>query len=224
MLSTNDLPVVYLLDTDQPLTSSQLERIKKFIPRDRILSSQKFLFKKDGDACLASFFLLVYGLRMLNIYELPKIKKGENGKPVFTNSNICFNISHCDKAVCCGLSMHNIGVDVQDTVTGFDDIIGCTMSDREIELIRSADSPSEAFTRLWTLKESFVKFDGSGLTDDIRTIEFLNTENEFAYRNCFFNVEHTSEYHISVCSADKGTRFVRKSLNEYLDELEIDEH
>jgi 4'-phosphopantetheinyl transferase len=220
MLSTNDLPVVYLLDMDLPLTSSQLERIKKYIPHDRILSSQKYLLKKDGDACLASFFLLVYGLRMLNINELPQIQKGENGKPFFTDSNICFNISHCDKAVCCALSMQNIGVDVQDTVNGFDDILGSTMSDREIELIRSADSPSEAFTRLWTLKESFVKFDGSGLTDDIRTIEFLNTDNEFLYSNCFFSVEHTSDYHISVCSADKGTRFVRKSLYEYLNDLE----
>ena len=220
MLHTNDLPVVYLLDMKHPLTYDQLEWIKKFIPHERILSSQKYNLKKDSDACLASFFLLVYGLKMLNIRELPQIKTEENGKPYFTDSNICFNISHCDKAVCCGLSKHNIGVDVQDTVTEFDDIIGCTMSDREIELIRSAQSPSETFTRLWTLKESFVKFDGIGLSDDIRTIEFLNTDNEFIYNNCFFSVEHSPDYHISVCSADKGIHLVRKSLNEYLDDLE----
>ena len=220
MLQNSHLPTVYILDMDCPLSEQQLGRIKKYLPHERILTSERFLHKKDSDACLASFFLLVFGLRKLGIHKLPDIKKGTHGKPYFTDCDICFNISHCDKAVCCGISKHNIGVDIQDTVSKFNDIIGMTMSAGETEMIYSSPSPSEVFTRLWALKESYVKFDGSGLTDDIHTIEFLNTENEFMYDGCFFKVLPTSVYQLSACTVDDGTVFLKKNIDEYLDEFE----
>lgn len=220
MLHRNNLPVIYILDMQESLTSQQLGRIKKQLPYNRIISSEKFLRQKDRDTCLASFFLLVYGLKKLGISELPAIKTGEFGKPYFTNYNICFNISHCDKAVCCGISEHNIGVDVQDTVTDFDDIISTIMSQRETELISNSHLPSSAFTRLWSLKESFVKFNGTGLTDDVRTIEFLNSENDFQSKGCFFKVTSTPDYQLAACTVDAGTIFIKKSLTEYLEEIE----
>lgn len=219
MLQNADPPVVYILDMNEPLTDIQLDRIKKYIPYERIRSSERFLRKKDSDACLASFFLLVYGLRKLGISELPETEKAEYGKPYFIGCDICFNISHCDKAVCCGISGNNIGVDIQDTVNEFDDIIGLTMSVKETGLIKSAAVPSEAFTRSWAIKESYVKFMGCGLTDDVRTIEFLDTENDFTAYDCFFRIVPSPDYQISACTAVEGTVFVRKELNEYLDDI-----
>ena len=79
------------------------------------------------------------------------ISYNEYGKPYLKNSGVFFNISHCIGLAVCGIDNCEIGVDVENV----------------------RESPDETFFRVWTLKESFVKAVGIGISYPLNTAEFL---------------------------------------------------
>lgn len=120
--------------------------------------------------------LLLRGLQSeYGLSELPEIYFGEFGKPYFKSyPNIQFNISHCEKAVACIISEHEVGIDVE-CINPFDkDLAEYICSPQELEAILKCPDPSLAFTVLWTKKESFCKLIGQGLSDRKFIQEILN--------------------------------------------------
>lgn len=90
------------------------------------------------------------------------IEKGEHGKPHFANHPAQFSISHCQGSVCCALSRHEIGADIE-ILREYDTRIArrvCTGD--ELDLLENSPCPDKAFTVLWTLKESRMKLSGEG--------------------------------------------------------------
>lgn len=105
------------------------------------------------------------------------------GKPYLPEyPNIHFNISHCDGMVVCGIHDRKIGVDVErirpcsgsllakvlseEEQTAFDK----RLTDGRMELRRSYTP--ELFFRYWTLKESYLKATGAGLSVPMKNISF----------------------------------------------------
>lgn len=215
-------PVIYILDMNENITGPQFDRIRSYLPKQRISKSEGYLREKDRNACLTSFFLLVYGLKQYGIYQLPEIATGEYGKPFFKDSSIRFNLSHCDRAVCCGLSFENIGVDIQDTVMNYEDILYPLMSEKEISLIRSHVQPCEAFTRLWCLKESLGKFNGTGISENMSETEILCREDNFSFRNRLFSLARYEDYQVCACTEKYSAVFIQKNISEYLDDIRYD--
>ena len=124
----------------------------------------------------------VNGLSVLN-YALQKefgenlshftIAKGMHGKPYFTDSDILFNISHSGNYAAAAVSSIPIGVDVQIVRPVKDNIIAKLCRGKELEYIdKSGDDKSRAFIRLWTLKESYIKATGDGMTFPMDEINF----------------------------------------------------
>lgn len=212
-------PVIYILENDSELIDQHIDRIKSYLPSERIARSEKYKRKKDRDACLISFFLLIYGLKKLGIDKIPKIQIGEYEKPFFTDCNLNFNISHCDKAVCCGISENDIGVDIQEKVSYFKELIECSMTEKESDLILSSQDGSTAFIRNWCLKEAYLKFKGIGLNHPLKEIEFLDTNDVFFQYNCLFTIKEINEYLVCACTLDKAPVFIKKNINEYLDDI-----
>lgn len=118
--------------------------------------------------------LLLQGLRdEYSILELPKIEKGEFGKPYLIKyPHIHFNISHCEKAVACIISQNEIGIDIECIKTYDQDLARFISNEEEFYNIIRHASPELAFTILWTKKESYMKFTGEGLKtrDEIKNI------------------------------------------------------
>lgn len=95
-----------------------------------------------------------------------------------------FNISHHDDyCVGVGADVSRIGVDIMKiekrakdkTVNEYFNLMTRIFTDNEWKFIRSASGDREQlkrFMRLWTLKESYVKADGAGLTIDTRRLDF----------------------------------------------------
>lgn len=94
-----------------------------------------------------------------------------------------FNISHQgDYCVAVGENVRQIGVDVMKiekrsnrTLDDYFDLMRRKFTKGEWSFINSGRSDCERlkrFMRLWTLKESFVKAEGCGLTIDLQKIDF----------------------------------------------------
>lgn len=88
-----------------------------------------------------------------------------SGKPYISNtSGIFFNLSHAGKFVLCAVSNAEVGADIEEiaeaqTVMGIADRFFPVL---ERDAIALSPSPAEAFCRLWTLRESYVKMRGTG--------------------------------------------------------------
>lgn len=124
-----------------------------------------------GAGLLLDYMLRERGLRERDMEYV----EGEHCKPAFLNHpEIHFNLSHSDTLVACALSDTPVGVDVQHLVKLRDGLVRYTMSDEEIaafEALDNDDTKQLLFTQLWTLKESYVKATGRGLTHDFPAFE-----------------------------------------------------
>lgn len=94
-----------------------------------------------------------------------RIEISPSGKPYVINAEgVYFNLSHAGKFVLCAVSDIPVGADIEEiaeaqTVMGIADRF---FSMLERDAIALSPSPAEAFCRLWTLRESYVKMRGTG--------------------------------------------------------------
>ena len=124
-----------------------------------------------GAGLLLDYMLKDYGLRERDMQYI----EGEHGKPAFVNHpELHFNLSHSDTLVACAVGDKPVGVDVQHIVKLHQSLVSYTMSSDEIaklEAMESAEAKSLFFTQLWTLKESYAKATGRGLTHEFPSFE-----------------------------------------------------
>ena len=100
---------------------------------------------------------------------------GEHGKPYITSaSGLCFNLSHAeDAAIYAIASGREVGIDIEATArdVDIDGVARQAFSSRECEAM-TALAPGarrDAFFRIWTRKEAYVKARGEGLSYPTRS-------------------------------------------------------
>jgi 4'-phosphopantetheinyl transferase len=89
------------------------------------------------------------------------------GKPRLEgHTGPCFNVSHAGDVVVVALSDREVGVDIErggDCAVLDAAAVACTASERAaLDVVSSADR-ADAFLRLWTAKEAYLKATGTGL-------------------------------------------------------------
>ena len=135
---------------------------------------QALRFKHEAGrrACAAAYLLLCRGLREeYGITEKPVFGYGEHGKPFLVgHQDIHFNLSHCREAAACYVSDRPVGIDVEAIRPAKESLLRYTMSDSEVEWIRSSPQADLAFTCLWTKKEALVKLTGQGLDGGLKDL------------------------------------------------------
>lgn len=127
----------------------------------------------------------------LNLDTL-RVEHNEHGKPFFPDfPDAHFSISHCDVAVAVAVAHEPVGIDVE-MVTPLDlEVANRVLSADELRDVLAAPRPDVAFTRLWTVKESYLKMLGTGLVDDLPSLTIPTS------RICT-SVSPTSRYVISI--------------------------
>lgn len=112
-----------------------------------------------------------YGRGILSrMPDFEKIALGAGGKPYFPDSALHFNISHCDKAVACVVGDSEVGIDVECHAACDAEIAHRVLCGDELREVQSSVNPAAEFARLWTMKESLLKYSGLGLTDHLTDI------------------------------------------------------
>lgn len=102
----------------------------------------------------------------------PQFEYGEYRKPFLSDyKNIFFSISHCNKAVCVGISDENIGIDIEIIKKHSENVVKRVFTEKEASELAKSTEKDKLFFQLWTLKESVVKFDGKGISYGMKNIE-----------------------------------------------------
>lgn len=139
------------------------------------------------------------------------LEKGRYGKPFLPDyPDIHFNLSHCQALVVCGIGTAPLGVDAEALRQLRPAVVRRVCHETEVLALNQLPEgqPRDlAFTRLWTLKESFIKAVGKGLSYPMRTVAFdLNAMPGGIVSNVtgavFFQYVIDGQYIISACSSD----------------------
>ena len=131
------------------------------------------------------------------------LKYSENGKPVA--DNVFFNISHGGDYVVGVASDCEIGCDIEKNVNAPLEVAEHYFYLSELEYIRSSTDKSRAFFTLWTLKESYMKMTGRGMSLPLDAFEIVPEADRFILgksteKRCFFRTAEFDGHIFSVSS------------------------
>ncbi len=157
---------------------------------------------------LGSGILIDKGLEKFGLRESDvRIAEGTYGKPYFPDyPDIHFNVSHSEKMVIAVFADVEVGCDIEYIGT-----IDLKLAERffckpEYEFImgRQEQERKEAFYRIWTIKESFMKAVGSGLMLPMNEFNIKigrHIQVEQRYNNDEYGIEdwREGEYHAALC-------------------------
>ncbi|MHC5225068.1 4'-phosphopantetheinyl transferase family protein [Ignatzschineria sp. LJL83] len=139
------------------------------------------LGNKKRTSYLLSRALLLHTLQSyFQIHQLPEISYNDHQKPIFTNCDISFNLTHSNDYVGLIISSGSIplGIDIEaiQPRRNFSGLLNRTFQPEEIEWILerkwdistnpNLDLTPDEITRfflLWSAKEAYLKADGRGL-------------------------------------------------------------
>ncbi|MEE1060662.1 MAG: 4'-phosphopantetheinyl transferase superfamily protein [Ruminococcus sp.] len=215
------MTITYLLDTS-PLENEELFKKhfdtvstyrKEKIERNRLLKDKSLSL---GAGILLDFALQSFGLREKDMEYI----SGENGKPFFKNHpEIHFNISHSKSCVICSVSENPVGCDTEKIGKADLRIAKRFFAEKEknfVNSITNTEEQNESFYRIWTLKESYIKYTGNGLAQGLASFEFELDDAIALYdkgkrQNLYFKEYKTNGYRIAVCSEE----------NDFAENLEI---
>lgn len=99
-----------------------------------------------------------------------RIVRGEHGKPyIERRDDVFFNLSHSGEYVVCALSTSEVGVDIERKGKVRIGVARRFFHPCEVELLENLSGPQQAelFFRYWSVKESFLKYTGSGLSSPL---------------------------------------------------------
>lgn len=95
------------------------------------------------------------------------------GKPYWQDSNYFFNLSHSSEWIACSIGYVPNGVDVETAEIANCDIAQKYFLAKEYQqlLALPENERALAFLKMWTIKESYLKYTGKGLSDNLQTID-----------------------------------------------------
>lgn len=181
--------MIYILDVRYLHREENYLDLYNKMPDFRKEKADKYRFMKDKACSVGAWGLLQYALSQMNIKDDTDVIYNEYGKPFFKNhKDVFFSLSHSENMVMCAISDEEIGCDIQIVEDRNDNIRGLAkrfFAAGESEYIESLpdDEAKDAFYRIWTVKESYIKATGEGLSRDLASFETQFEQNTVKLRN-----------------------------------------
>ncbi len=180
------------------------------MPEYRKNKIDRFKPQQSKRLSLGAGILLYKGLEMLGASDTVIFDDDFQKPHVQGATDLEFNLSHSGNLAVCAFSDASVGIDVQETERFSGNLMNFVYKDEEIKYIkyRSKNRVDTDLlcTKMWTMKESVMKYYGKGLSMDPRRI-FIDLEqgNSVYYEgealeNIFFTGYELSGYYITVCS------------------------
>ena len=123
---------------------------------------------------LAAELLRDYALKTVFGIENAEVEMNEFEKPYLKGEqDKFFNISHSGSVVACTVSDVECGLDIESFEKPHDlmNIAGRFFSTLEQSAVMMSPNPTEAFCRLWTIRESYVKMRGTGFSMGLKALK-----------------------------------------------------
>lgn len=142
-------------------------------------------------------------------------KYDSNGKP-YIKGGLFINWSHSGKMAICAISNHPVGCDVEIIKSAKLNLAKKYFTTAENDLLKNdADT---TFYRIWTAKESFIKFTGLGLRQSLKTFEVDLSKGKILYSDRIYHLSEfdlDGKYRCCVCSLiDVPTELIKVDLSK----------
>lgn len=192
------------------LTPSEQDKIRRF---RRWQDAQSSLL---GKVMIRSIICDLLGMDNASITFL----QNEFGKPYLKDGiGFNYNISHSGEWVLCAIDDRPIGIDIEHIKTAHMDIAERFFSTLEYENLKQEDRKHQQayFYDLWTLKESYIKADGRGLSMPLDSFSCVKKdgrwyiEGESPYYLHQYTID--PDYKLSVCAMHDNFPATIKRLN-----------
>lgn len=220
---------VYVIQLLPPEEFDQIrEQMLGFLPLEARVRFARLIRGADVQRSLLGELLSRYliGSKLKIISREIEFKVGPNGKPEFPeNDTIHFNISHSGQWVACAISPIPVGVDVERIRSVKPGLAERFFTGKEFNMLQDLPEEEriEKFIELWTLKESFLKTIGRGLTRNLNS--FSVEPNGKLFR--ISGDDSSSEYNLKLFEIDTGYRLAVCSTTtdfcESIRKIEVDQ-
>ena len=205
------------------------EEVQNLLPSSVLRKVKSFKYASDqqrsliADLMVRLFYVESLGLTLQDIeYEY-----GQHDKPVLKGvENEYFNISHSGRHIVVAFSDENVGLDVEAIKKDRRKIAQRFFTASEIEDMDTIGEDEEQiryFYQLWTLKESYMKAIGDGMTMSLSSFAFHQKDSKFQLRFSkyykdwqFYSRLWEGDAYLSICS-----KYAKPSVHKHLDLFDI---
>jgi len=201
---------IYLSKIDLSLSQDTYNDLLQIISKENREKCHRFKFKEDALRTLYGELILRHVLVRQFFFKNEEIEilKSDEGKPYVKNFPIHFNISHAGDFVVCAFSEQEVGIDIEQIKEVDLDLAKRYFCQSEYEDLFSQNVSHrlDYFFSLWTLKESYMKWLGKGMSIPLDSFCFKITDTGIfmvdANRKTrpFFKQFQIDGYQISLCS------------------------
>lgn len=135
-------------------------------------------------------------------YLTEKTEFTELGKEYFVNADICFNISHSKDIACCAVDKCDVGIDCEQINPKTDHLRLAErfFSREEIAYISDSKNGVDDFFRIWTMKESYVKYTSQGFSKPVSSFTCIPTDGVCVLEDAYIKTYRINGAYLSVCS------------------------
>lgn len=162
----------------------------------------------DRNVAMTAHRLLCWGLK--DEYGIVPDEDGWftgcNGKPYLKDKRgINFSISHSGSMAMCVIDGKEVGADIQIVKPLDDNIAGFVLSAEEQKVYCDTGNDNSLFYKIWVLKESYLKYKGSGI-ENLRNITAYPVGEKIISNTCgcyFSLIEGIDGYKAAICSEER---------------------
>ena len=206
--------IIYSIDCTPWLSDESIVQSLPYLDDKRRSRIRRLRLPLKRAQCAAAGLLLTHLLGENG--NAPTLVYGANAKPYLADkSDIFFSITHSDKWVFLAIADCEIGIDAQMPRKVCPRLAARSTSPEELAWVKENTEPH--FTRLWTMKEAYLKYTGTGLTVPIRevTISVPPADGCDERNNCYWSLLQHNGIPLSVCTEkpiENISLEIRKSL------------
>ncbi|MBX4266070.1 4'-phosphopantetheinyl transferase family protein [Clostridium estertheticum] len=197
------------------ISEGKLDNICLFIDTEKKCKIQKFINKKDKIRTLIGEILIrIIINRELGIKNEHIIfEKNQYGKPYLKGyPKFNFNIAHSGDFVVCAIDDKPIGIDIEEVRhIEYEALAKSFFSVSEFNYIveKELDVQISKFYEIWTLKESYIKCCGKGLSTSLNSFsididKYENIKVIIDNEHVFKKFDIKAGYKIAICSLNKA--------------------
>lgn len=207
---------LYFMELDQKINDSVLNELILDVSDEKKARLLRYRHDIDRKIGIYAEVLIrcMIGLKSGVDYNTLDIRVSQTGKPFLA----CFpyyefNISHTRNAVVAVLSNKPVGVDIEKIRDVDISIADKVFSENELNWLHNkTENKNLRFLNVWTKKEALIKYDGTGLTNNLKSFDV--TASFTLEKLSTFTVDG---YIVSICS---NTEFLENDMIQ-ISELEL---
>lgn len=179
------------------------------LPIERQNKILKYKLADDRKRSLAAG-LIMDKILIENNIPVNSIYYGSNGKPYA--EGIFFNVAHSGNYAFGVSSDYEIGCDVEIIKQAHLDIAKRFFTAQEYIYISDSENKDNIFFKLWTIKESYIKFTGEGLRTPLNSFEIQISDDNISIienskkKSCFVTHFEYKNHSFAICSTEQPPR------------------